>query len=166
MAKFFSFPHPVNEISARLVAAGVVVLSTAIVLGHQHWMIALLAYGFVARVLAGPKISPLGRLVTDVVTPRLKVEPRLVAGPPKRFAQGIGATLSVTAAIAHFALGQTTLAVVLVSMIIVAASLEAFLGFCLGCKMFAGLSKLGLIPDSVCEECSNLDLGERQPVMS
>jgi len=46
-----------------------------------------LAYGFWARVLTGPTLSPLGQLATRVVAPRLPVEPKLVPGPPKRFAQ-------------------------------------------------------------------------------
>ena len=64
-----------------------------ILLAHQPWLIAVLAYGFWARVLTGPTLSPLGQLVTRVVTPLVPAAPRNVPGPPKRFAQGIGATL-------------------------------------------------------------------------
>ena len=64
-----------------------------------RWMTIVLAYGFVARVLAGPTLSPLAQLVTRVLTPALGREPRLVPGPPKRFAQGIGAAVTVTAAV-------------------------------------------------------------------
>lgn len=158
LQRVFSFPDQVNEVSARLVAAGVVVLSTVIVFTDQTWLVAVLAYGFVARVLTGPTLSPLGRLVTDIVTPRLPVAERPTPGPPKRFAQGIGATLSVTAAIAHFGFGATTLATVLVALILVAASLEAFAGFCLGCTIFRRLIRLGVIPETVCEACNNLQL--------
>ena len=124
----------------------------------QTWLVAVLAYGFVARVLTGPTLSPLGRVVTDVITPRLPLAARPTAGPPKRFAQGIGATLSTAAAIAHFGFGSATVANVLVAMILVAASLEAFVGFCLGCTIFRGLMRLGVIPESVCEACNNLQL--------
>lgn len=157
-SRWFSFPDPVNEVSARLVATGVVILTAAILLSGQTWLVAVLAYGFVARVLTGPTLSPLGRFVTDVVTPRLPVEARPTPGPPKRFAQGIGATLSLGAVVAHFAFGATTLANVLVAMILVAASLEAFVGFCLGCTIFRGLMRLGVVPESVCEACNNLQL--------
>lgn len=124
----------------------------------QTWLVAVLAYGFVARVLTGPTLSPLGRVVTDVITPRLPVAARPTAGPPKRFAQGIGAILSTAAVIAHFGFGSTTAANVLVAMILVAASLEAFVGFCLGCTIFRGLMRLGVIPETVCEACNNLQL--------
>ena len=124
----------------------------------QTWLVAVLAYGFVARVLTGPTLSPLGRVVTDVITPRLPLAARPTAGPPKRFAQGIGATLSTAAVIAHFGFGSATVANVLVAMILVAASLEAFVGFCLGCTIFRGLMRLGVIPETVCEACNNLQL--------
>ena len=152
----FSFPNPVNEVSARLVAGGVVLLTLVILLGGQTWAIGLLAYGFVARVLTGPTLSPLGQFVTRFLTPALPFEPKMVPGPPKRFAQGIGATLSVAAAVAHFGFGATTPALVLVAMITVAATLESVFAFCLGCQIFAGLMKVGVIPESVCLECSNI----------
>ena len=158
MGKLFEFPNPVNEVSARLVAAGVVLLSLGVVVFGQTWLIAPLAYGFVARVLTGPTLSPLGQLVTRVITPALPFEARMVPGPPKRFAQGIGATLSVAAAVAHFGFGATGLAVVLVAMITAATPLEASLGFCLGCKIFALLMKVGVIPEETCEACNNLAL--------
>jgi hypothetical protein len=152
----FSFPNPVNEVSARLVAAGVVLMCVATLAFDQPWIIVVLAYGFVARVLTGPTLSPLGQLVTRVFTPALPFEEKLTPGPPKRFAQGIGATLSVAALISWALFDNTTVAYVLVAMILVAASLEAFLGLCLGCKMFALLIRAGVVPEHVCEECNDL----------
>src|SRR3954468_16981946 len=102
MATLFSFPNPVNEVSARLVAGGVVLLALATIVFDAPWFTVVLVYGFLARVLTGPKLSPLGQLVTRVVTPRLPVEPKYVAGPPKRFAQGIGVAFSVTAVVLGF----------------------------------------------------------------
>ena len=157
----FGFPNPVNEVSARLVAAGVVVMCLATIAFDQPWILVPLAYGFVARVLAGPTLSPLGQFVTRVLTPRLRVPPKFVPGPPKRFAQGIGATLSVSALILHLAFGATGAAYVLVAMIAVAATLESVFALCLGCKMFTALMRVGVIPESVCEECN--DIWQRRP---
>jgi len=156
MAELFSFPNPVNEVSARLVAGGVVLMCIATLAFQQPWIIVVLAYGFVARVLTGPTLSPLGQFVTRVVTPALPFAAKDTPGPPKRFAQGIGATLSVAALISWAAFDNTTVAYVLVAMILVAASLESFLGFCLGCKIFAVLMKVGIVPEHVCEECNNI----------
>lgn len=151
-----SFPNPVNEVSARLVAAGVVILCAATIGFDQPRLTLVLAYGFVARALSGPTLSPLGQFVTRVLTPRLPFAPKPVAGPPKRFAQSIGATLSVGAVIAYFGFGSTTAAFVLVGMIVVAATLESVFALCLGCKTFAVLMRLGVVPEEVCERCNNI----------
>jgi hypothetical protein len=155
----FRFPDPVNEVSARLVAGGVVVLTTAYLLTGWLPLLVVVAYGFCARVLTGPTLSPLGQLVTRVVTPwleaRWRVQPRDVPGPPKRFAQGVGAALSLGALVAAL-LGSPTVAVVLVAAIMAAALLESAFAFCLGCKAFTVLMRVGVIPDSVCEACNDL----------
>ncbi len=156
MKQLFSFPNPVNEVSARLVAGGVVVLTIATIVLQSPVLLVILAYGFVARVLTGPTLSPLGQLVTRVVTPRLPVAPKLVPGPPKRFAQFIGAMLSVTAAILYFGFGADTAAFVLVGMITVAATLESVFALCLGCTLFAVLMRAGLVSEDVCERCNNI----------
>lgn len=158
-AGVLSFPDPVNEVSARLVAAGVVVLSLATILLGVPWLTAVIAYGFVARVLSGPTLSPLGQLVTRVITPRLRVAARPVPGPPKRFAQAIGAAFSVSAAVLALAFGLTTAADVLLGCLIVAATLESAFGYCLGCKAFAALMRLGVVPTEVCERCNNVAAG-------
>ena len=153
--RLISFPDPVNEISARLVAGGVVLMSLVAIVFDQPWLTAVIAYGFVARVLTGPKLSPLGQLVTRVVTPRLPVEARPVPGPPKRFAQGMGAVISVPAAVLALGFDLRGLAYVLLGLLAAAATLESVLALCLGCRVFALLMALGLIPEEVCERCND-----------
>ncbi|MEX2293969.1 MAG: DUF4395 domain-containing protein [Acidimicrobiales bacterium] len=155
------FPREVNEVSARLVATGVVVLATATIVFEVRWLTVVMAYGFLARVLTGPKLSPLGQLVTRVITPALPIAPRIVSGPPKRFAQGIGAVFTVTAVIATYGFGRFDIAQGVLGLLVVAASLEAFVGLCLGCKMFAVLMRMGVIPEEVCEACN--DIWSRRP---
>ena len=154
------FPNPVNEVAARVVAAGVVLLCVAFLASGWTWLLVLLAYGFAARVVAGPRFSPLGLLATRVIVPRLRIRPKLVPGPPKRFAQGIGAVLS-TGALVAAVLGATGLAMLFVAAIAVAATLESALAFCIGCRIFAGLMRAGIIPESVCEACNHLASARR-----
>lgn len=154
--KIFSFPNPVNEVSARLVAGGVVLMAAATIVFDQPWITAVIAYGFIARVLSGPTLSPLGQLVTRVITPRLPAKEKLVPGPPKRFAQGIGVAFSVTAAVLALGFGQTTAAYLVLGVLIIAATLESVFALCLGCQVFAVLMRLGVIPEAVCEECNNI----------
>ncbi|MDQ3680236.1 MAG: DUF4395 domain-containing protein [Actinomycetota bacterium] len=155
----FSFPHPVNEVSARLVAGGVTLMVVATLVFDVPWMMVVIAYGFVARVLTGPKLSPLGLFVTRVVTPRLPIGPKMVSGPPKRFAQGMGAVMSVTAVVLYFGAGSKAAAYGVLAVLGMAATLESVFAFCLGCKVFAVLMSLNLIPERVCAQCSDIRLG-------
>jgi hypothetical protein len=156
----FSFPDPVNEVSARLVAGGVVLMALTVLVFDQWWLLVALAYGFVARVLTGPTLSPLGQLVTRVVTPRLRVAPKLVPGPPKRFAQGIGAVFSVSAMVLALGFGRLGAAQVILGLLVVAATLESVFALCLGCTVFALLMRAGYIPEEVCARCN--DIARRQ----
>ncbi len=151
-----SFPDPVNEVSARLVAAGVVIMGVVAIALDWRWLTVPLAYGFVARVLTGPTLSPLGQLVTRVVTPRLHVAPRPVPGPPKRFAQGMGAVFSLTALVLTFGFDQWDLAEVVLALLVAAAFLESAFAICLGCRVFALLMRIGVIPASTCERCADI----------
>lgn len=161
MARFFSFPHPVNETSARVVAGGVVAMAGTAVVADQPWLMVPLAYGFAARVAAGPTLSPLGQVATRVIEPRLPGKRRFSPGPPKRFAQGVGLLFSVTALTLHFRAGRPRAAKAVLSGLVAAASLEAFLGYCVGCRLFALGMKAGVVPESVCEECA--DIWARRP---
>lgn len=155
MSRLFDFPNPVNETSARIVATGAVAMSVLFLVTQSGWVLVPLTYGFVARVLTGPTLSPLGRLATQVITPRLTRAHKFVAGPAKRFAQGIGAAFTVTASVL-WVLDMPVAASVVIAMLTVAASLEAFLGFCLGCVIFGQLMRWNLIPESVCEDCNDI----------
>jgi hypothetical protein len=153
----FTFPNPVNEKAARVVA-GLVVVTAVLALAFQAtWLVWVLAAGFLLRVLSGPRVDPFGLLATRVVAPRLGAA-RLVAGPPKRFAQGLGLAFTLASG-ASLALGATTLGWLVLAMLVVAATLESVLGFCLGCVGFGLLQRAGVVPESVCEACN--DLGSR-----
>lgn len=153
--KWFSFPNPVNETSARIVAGGVVIEGLLFLSFRQWWLLVPLVYGFLARVLSGPRFSPLGLLATKVITPRLHVEHRFVPGPPKRFSQGIGLVFTASALIA-WAAGASTASYVLIAGLVVAATLESVFAFCIGCAIFNRLIRLGFIPEGVCLECADI----------
>jgi hypothetical protein len=164
----FSFPNPVNEVAARVVAGGVVVLCVVALAWRQQWLLVPLAYGFWARVLSGPTLSPLGQLATRAIAPLLPVAPRPVAGPPKRFAQAIGVVFSSAAVVLWFGVGAHGPAWVAIGLLAAGALLESAFGLCLGCKVFAVLMRRGLIPDTVCAACADVTLRHpelrREPV--
>jgi hypothetical protein len=156
MSSVFAFPNPVNEYAARVTAGLVVLLAVVTFASGSGWGLLAIAAGFWLRVLFGPRVSPLALLSVKVITPRLRRVKR-VPGPPKRFAQGMGAAVSTTALVL-FAAGAVPAAWAVLGVLIVAASLEAFAGFCLGCVVFGFLQRRGLIPEDVCEACNNISL--------
>ena len=155
MKRLFSFPNPVNDAAARTVALGVLTMALVALVGDVRWMMVPLTYGFVARVLAGPTLSPLGQFATRVAGPRLDAWRREVPGPPKRFAQGIGAALTLVTTVVWLSVGWSTARWILVPLI-GAACLEGLFGYCVGCAIFGQLMRIGVVPPSVCAECGDL----------
>jgi hypothetical protein len=163
LRQVFSFPNPVNEVAARTVAAGVLLMAVCALAFGLPWLLIPLTYGFFARVLTGPTLSLLGQLATRVVVPRLPVPARPTPGPPKRFAQAIGAVVTTAALVCWLTVGWTV-AAALLGLLVVAAFCEAVLGYCIGCRIFALLMAGGVIPARICEECA--DLGRRHPELA
>jgi hypothetical protein len=156
MRGFFTFPNPVNETSARFVAASVALLAIVTVAFQQGWLLPVLAYGFVARVVAGPRLSPLAFFATRVFTPRLRIVHRYSPGPAKRFAQTIGAAFTVSATLLWYVAGMHVEALALVGVLAAFASLEAAAGVCVGCRAFYLGMRFGLVPPHVCEDCAKV----------
>jgi len=155
MREFLAFPNPVNEKAARVVAGVVLATSVVILVTGAHWRLIPLAYGFWARVLTGPTLSPLGWTAQNVIA--LALGPKKpVPGPPKRFAQGMGVVFSTTALVLALVVGDDSAADVVLALLVVAAGLESIFGYCLGCKVFGLLMRVGLIPESVCAECADI----------
>ena len=88
ISRVLGFPRVINEKAARTVAAVVALAGVIALATGAHWLLVPLAYGFWARVLAGP--------------------------------------------------------------------LEAALGLCIGCRIFALLIRTGVVPETVCLECADI----------
>ncbi|WP_153506137.1 DUF4395 domain-containing protein [Cumulibacter manganitolerans] len=157
MSNLVGFPREVNEKAARSVAGGVVVLAVLALVTGWRWVPVVMAIGFALRVLAGPRFSPLGQLATRVIAPRLGT-PKIVPGPPKRFAQAIGFLFTTAASVAAIGFGATVVAAVLMGVLLAFALLESVVGFCAGCYVFGWLMRWGVIPADTCEACNNVQL--------
>ena len=155
MRDLFSFPNPVNEKAARVVAGGVFAIVLVILVSSWYWLLIGLAYGFWARLLTGPTLSPLGWVAQNLVAPRLGAKAP-VPGPPKRFAQGLGAAMSTAGLVLAFVVGSHTATDAVLLVLAVAAGLESILGYCLGCKIFGLMIRAGVVPDAVCQECADV----------
>jgi Domain of unknown function (DUF4395) len=157
MRDLFSFPNPVNEKAARVVAGVVLALVILTLATSWYWLLIPLAYGFWARVLTGPTLSPLGWTAQNVIAPRLGAKAP-VPGPPKRFAQGMGAFMSTLALVLALIVGNHTAADIVLILFLPAAGLESIVGYCVGCRVFGLLMRRGVIPQTVCEECADITL--------
>jgi hypothetical protein len=156
------FPEVVDDVTVRLIAGVVLVVSTAALVTQQWWLLWVLAVDFTLRSALGPRFSPIARLVQAWIRPRVAAAPRPTAGAPKRFAATIGAVLTVAASLAWTvyvatASGGALTAVVGITVIMVAfPALESLLGICVGCIIFGRLMRLGLIPEEVCLDCADI----------
>ena len=152
LSRLFAFPNPVNDYAARLVAGAVATMAITIIFFDVRWMAGVLAYGFLARVLTGPRLSPLALLATKLLIPLAGNPEKLVPGPPKRFAQAIGVGFSLTGLVLML-LGAVTAAKVVIGVLCLFALAESLVGFCAGCFVFNYLMAWGIIPSAVCEAC-------------
>ena len=155
MRNSIGFPNPVNEKAARVVAGGVVLMAIAAIVFELEWLLVVIALGFLARVLTGPTLSPLGQFATKVAAPRLG-EPKYVAGPPKRFAQAMGLTMSTAAVVLYFGFDAHAAAWAVTGVLAGVAALESVFALCLGCQAFALLMRIGVVPEATCERCANI----------
>jgi hypothetical protein len=152
------FPRVVDDVTIRLIAGVVMVLALVALNLQQWWIYAVLAVDFTLRTVLGPKASPLAIAVQRFIRPAVRLPRKPAAGPPKRFAAGIGAVLTSVAAILWL-LGVAPLVVVAIGLVMVLfPALESIAGICVGCKVFGVLMKLGVVPQEICLECADISL--------
>lgn len=130
---WLSFPAEVNERAARLVATVVATSIAGALLTQSAWVLPLLAVGFWLRAGFGPRLSPLAKLAVKGAA-RLG-PPILVPGPPKRFAQLLGA-IATTLASGLLYSGWPLAGWGVAGAVAVLASFEASLAACLGCWLY------------------------------
>ena len=131
-----------NERVARIVAAFVVVIVlVAAGLGSPWGALILfaLAADFVVRGFGDARRSPLATLARGVAN-TLRIAPKPVDAAPKKFAARIGIVFSVLSGLLFFA-GLPVPALVVSGVFVVCATLEAALGYCVGCKVYALLPR-------------------------
>jgi hypothetical protein len=149
------FPRVLDDVTVRLVAGEVLLIAAVAALTRQPWLFGVLALDFILRAGLGPKWSPLARLASRFVRPRVSAAPRPTPGPPKRFAATVGAVFSLAIPATYY-LGAHTVGWVLIAVMLVFPALESILGICVGCLVFSVLMRLGVIPREVCLECADI----------
>jgi len=111
-----------------------VVLAVALVL-QSPWVLLFQALVFAVTVALGPAGGPYGWIFRLLVRPRLSPAHELEDPRPPRFAQLVGLIFAVLGLIG-FLSGIWVLGLVATGCAVVAALLNAVIGFCLGCELY------------------------------
>ena len=111
-----------------------VVLAVALLTGAGE-LVAAQAAVFAVGAFAGLRYAPYGVLFRVLVAPRLgSVREREPEAPP-RFAQLVGLGFALVGAVGYL-LGAPVIGAVATGLALVAALLNAAVGFCLGCELY------------------------------
>ncbi len=132
-----SCPISFNRIDAnlvRIVALQVIVVALLLIGTGQLFFAFLLLFDFSVRTLNLKKLSPFAT-VAKLLIKSFDIKPQLCDEAPKRFALYLGLGI-----IGFFSLlflfGFSKVAIILVAILVVCASLEAAFDYCIGCKIY------------------------------
>lgn len=126
----------VNEKVARMNAFIAVIAALLFIFTPAKWVIIVMGIDFFLRGFIKPKYSPIGR-VNGAILNMAKVKPSMVYAPPKIFAAKIGFFCCVVMGVSYYLFNFMPLANVVGGMLAFFAFLESFLGYCVGCKIYA-----------------------------
>jgi hypothetical protein len=124
----------------RIVALQTAIIAVVFVLTKMPIFALVLLYDFAVRGLKLPQLSPFVT-IAKIVTKLLKLKPKPTDEAPKRFALFIGLFMLVVINMLIF-MNQSSIAVAIMIILIVCASLEAFFDYCVGCKVYWLIKKV------------------------
>jgi hypothetical protein len=113
----------------------------AIALGIMIFSVSM----FVIGTAVGPAKHPYSYVFKYLVRPALKPPTALENATPVHFAQFVGLIVTGTGLVLHL-LGVAYALPVAAAAAFTAAFLNAVFAYCLGCQMYLGLKRIGLIP--------------------
>ena len=136
-------PTTTSQIDVRgpRFGAWITTVVLAVVLVTGWWpLLAAQAIVFAVGAVFGLSRAPYGLVFRHLVAPRLgPVREREDAAPP-RFAQAVGLVFAAIGVVGYVT-GLTPLGLVATALALIAALLNAAVGFCLGCEMYLLLTR-------------------------
>jgi len=129
-----------NENVIRLVAFQVVILTAIILVIQNHFLALFLSIDFLIRAFTNGKLSLL-RLMGTIFAKLLKIEPKPIFAPPKKFAALLGAVFSLMITVL-FLFNFNIAAIIVGGLLIFCAVLESVFGICIGCYVYTFISKI------------------------
>lgn len=140
----FAYAHTLDEVDEWTIVS----LSPAERIADPGFLAVLVvALLFLWGVLS-PRTAPWGVVFRRLVRPRLAPPAELEDPRPPRFAQGVGLFVTGVGLVLHL-LGAPLALPIAAALAFVAAFLNAAFGVCLGCMMYLGLQRVGLVGRAV-----------------
>jgi hypothetical protein len=133
-------PDQVDDRSTRIGAGLVLLLVVASLWLGSFWLPLALSLDFALRSRGRIAFSPIAQ-ASKGLRQAFRLRPSLINAGPKRFAALVGAVFSLVIATA-LALHLPRVAQSAAAILLLCAALEAFLGFCVGCKVYSLLQPL------------------------
>lgn len=128
----------VNKKVARMNAGWVVAFGLVfIVLPDFRWIIFLMLINFFIKGFVGPWYSPISQ-INKFLLDVFKIKPQMIFAPPKIFAAKIGFIFTLIGSILYLS-GFLFASQITIALLLIFASLELFLEFCMGCYMHSVL---------------------------
>lgn len=132
---------PVDARGVRFAAAVTTVVLVIVLATGSGLLLTAQGAVFALGAFAGLRFAPYSLLYRRLVAPRLGPATDLEGSAPVRFSQGVGLLFAVVGAVGYLA-GAPVVGVVATAFALVAALLNAAVGYCLGCRMYSALLPL------------------------
>lgn len=139
-------PEKANENVVRIIALQVIIFSIVSLVLNNYFISIFLILDFSLRSFIKGNYSPL-RKIGVYLNQFLKLEPIIIPAAPKKFAAGLGIVFSSLITIALI-FNWSLISMILGSLLIFCATLEGFLGVCIGCHIYSFLQKLKIISNN------------------
>jgi Domain of unknown function (DUF4395) len=128
-------PRQIDVRAPRFAAWVTSAVLAVVLLTGSGLLLAAQAVVFAVGALAGMRSAPYGLVFRTLVAPRLGPVREREAEEPVRFAQLVGLLFALVGT-AGYLLGAPTVGAVATGLALVAALLNAAVGFCLGCELY------------------------------
>lgn len=131
-------------ITSTLLLITVYLALDAATLGTAYNLLSLVTVLFAIGAIFGNSSHPFGWIFKTFVKPRLAAPKELEDPRPPQFAQAVGLFVAGVGLILH-QLNVPYGLVIAAAAAFLAAFLNAAFGFCLGCQIYVGLQRIGII---------------------
>ncbi|GHE11148.1 DUF4395 domain-containing protein [Klenkia taihuensis] len=128
-------PRQVDVRGPRFGAWVTTVVLAVVLLTGSGWLLAAQAVVFAVGAFAGLRHAPYGVLFRTLVAPRLGPVRETEDEAPPRFAQLVGFGFALVGTLGYLT-GAPVVGAVATGLALVAALLNAAVGFCLGCELY------------------------------